>query len=600
MTWTVTADKSWLQVSPASGSGAAQVSISLAPGVALPTANSSATVTVTPAAGASGAKTVQVALTVVAAGAVPFGTIETPADNIGGVTGSIPVTGWALDDIDVARVRVLRDPVAGEGTAQVFIGNAVLVDGARPDVAAAFPALPHQTRAGWGYLLLTNMLPNQGNGTFKLYAYADDVDGHTALLGARTITCTNSTATTPFGAIDTPGQGETISGASYNNFGWVLSRGTRRADPPGGGDVRVIIDGAVVGSPGGWTSRADLTAIFPVAQYSGVNTAAGAYTFNTTTLANGVHTIAWVVTDNQGASSGIGSRYFSVLNGTALAAGLEAAGVSHVAAAASESLVIAAPSPEGLDAANLDALAAGASVDTTPILARRGYATETPFRRLAPSEAGPVTVQAEEMDRIELTLTEESGQTCAGYSITGGVNAPLPAGSNLDPSTCVFTWQAGVGFVGSYDFVFVRQSASGAVARQDVRVALNPKRSGLVGPQVVIDMFGTHQVVGQPFEIGGWAADLDADAGTGVDTLHVWAYPVAADGQHRDPQFLGVADSGGSRPDVAAIHGARFRATGYGLEVRDLPAGTYDLAVFAWSTVTGGFVPASTVRVTVK
>src|SRR4029079_8918227 len=120
----------------------------------------------------------------------------------------------------IARVRVLRDPVAGEGSALILIGNAVLVDGARPDVAASFPSLPHQTRAGWGYLLLTNMLPNQGNGTFKLYADADDVDGHSVLLGSRTITCTNSTATAPFGAIDTPAQGETISGTAYNNFGW--------------------------------------------------------------------------------------------------------------------------------------------------------------------------------------------------------------------------------------------------------------------------------------------------------------------------------------------------------------------------------------------
>ena len=40
---------------------------------------------------------------------------------------------------------------------------------------------------------------------------------------------TNSTATAPFGAIDTPGQGETISGSNYANFGWVLSPGTRRA-----------------------------------------------------------------------------------------------------------------------------------------------------------------------------------------------------------------------------------------------------------------------------------------------------------------------------------------------------------------------------------
>src|SRR6185312_6783671 len=116
----------------------------------------------------------------------------------------------------------------------VFIGNAVLVDGARPDVGAANPTAPRNTRAGWGYLLLTNFLPNQGNGTFKLYANAIDAEGHITSLGSRTITCANSTATRPFGAINTPAQGETVSGASYANFGWVLSRGPALAYPPNG------------------------------------------------------------------------------------------------------------------------------------------------------------------------------------------------------------------------------------------------------------------------------------------------------------------------------------------------------------------------------
>ena len=85
------------------------------------------------------------------------------------MTGSIAVTGWALDDIEVTGVRILRDPVAGEpaGTL-VLIGNAVLVDGARPDVQVSFPDAPRNSRAGWGYLMLTNFLPDLGNGTFKL------------------------------------------------------------------------------------------------------------------------------------------------------------------------------------------------------------------------------------------------------------------------------------------------------------------------------------------------------------------------------------------------------------------------------------------------
>ena len=51
------------------------------------------------------------------------------------------------------------------------------------------------------------------------------------------------------------------------------------------------------------------------------------------------------------------------------------------------------------------------------------------------------------------------------------------------------------------------------------------------------------------------------------------------------------------RPDVAAVHGNRFKASGFGLIVQGLAAGDYDLALFAWSTETVGFVAPRIVRV---
>lgn len=96
--------------------------------------------------------------------------------------------------------------------------------------------------------------------------------------------------------------------------------------------------------------------------------------------------------------------------------------------------------------------------------------------------------------------------------------------------------------------------------------------------------------------VAGWAADLDSQVDSGVDTVHVWAYPT--DG--RDPIFIGAAEYGGARPDVAAIHGERSLKSGYGLRVQGLAPGTYDLAVFAYSTVKGGFGPAKVVRVIIR
>ena len=95
--------------------------------------------------------------------------------------------------------------------------------------------------------------------------------------------------------------------------------------------------------------------------------------------------------------------------------------------------------------------------------------------------------------------------------------------------------------------------------------------------------------------VAGWAADLDA-GDTGIDTVHLWAYPLAGG----RPIFLGAAEYGGVRPDVAAMYGDRVAQSGYGLRVDGLPLGEYDLAVFAYSTVRGRFLPARTVRVTVK
>ena len=258
--WTATSTQPWLQVSPASGTGSANLSLSVvsAGGLAAgATVNGAITLVFTGAFGAAGP--INVALTVYANGttASPFGTVDTPANNLTGVTGAVPFTGWALDDIEVQRVSVCRaafgaevapvDPNCG-GTAQIFVGFGTFIDGARPDVAATFPAFPVNTRGGWGFMVLTNMLPSQGNGTFVFHMWAQDRDGHDVIIGTRTMTCANASSILPFGAIDTPTQGGLASGANYAVFGWVLSR-TNRADPPGGGTVIVQVDGVTVGSP---------------------------------------------------------------------------------------------------------------------------------------------------------------------------------------------------------------------------------------------------------------------------------------------------------------------------------------------------------------
>jgi hypothetical protein len=181
--------------------------------------------------------------------------------------------------------------------------------------------MPFNDRAGWGYLLLTNFLPAvsgpSGNGTYKLHFIAYNNAGGQTDLGTRTIVVDNVHASKPFGTIDTPGQGDIISGNAYVNFGWTLTQNPY-CIPIDGHTMTVTIDGIIRGHPTYNQNRSDIATLFPGLCNS--NGAVGFFYIDTTTLSNGVHTIAWVAYDNQGRGDGIGSRYFTVQNTGSIAA----------------------------------------------------------------------------------------------------------------------------------------------------------------------------------------------------------------------------------------------------------------------------------------
>jgi hypothetical protein len=245
--------------------------------------------------------------------APPFGSFDTPTNGATNVSGAVAVTGWALDDGSVSKVQIYREPVPGDpapsANGKIFVGDATFVAGARPDVQNAYPTYPNANRAGWGYMLLTNMLPGGGNGHFTLHAYATDNEGKTTVLGSHGFDAANLSATKPFGTIDTPAQGQTVSG-TITNFGWVLS--SPGVMPANGSTITVFVDGAARGHVQYNLYRVDIASLFP--GYANTNGAVGAFTLDTRTLSNGLHTIAWSATDNMGHTDGIGSRYFWVQN----------------------------------------------------------------------------------------------------------------------------------------------------------------------------------------------------------------------------------------------------------------------------------------------
>ena len=123
-------------------------------------------------------------------------------------------------------------------------------------------------------------------------------------------------------------------------------------------------------------------------------------------------------------------------------------------------------------------------LDRAPLLGRRGW----DLARAAPCvRAGRVGPRGRPQRGSESRRVAARAGRHEGYLRDARRTCALPIGSQLDASTGVFTWAPGVGFVGAYDFVFVRSHGSETASRRDVRIILAPKGSGLVGPQVVID-----------------------------------------------------------------------------------------------------------------
>jgi hypothetical protein len=270
-------------------------------------------------------------------------------------------------------------------------------------------------------MLLTNFLPSSGgsagpgNGTFNLHALAVNKAGQTIDLGTRTITVDNAHASKPFGTIDTPSQGGTVSGNAFVNFGWALTQNPR-CIPIDGSTITVVVDGVTLGHPVYNNPRSDISTFFP--GLCNTNGAIGFFYIDTTTLTNGVHTISWVAYDNLGHGDGLGSRYFTVAN------------------------------------------TGGGN----------GPAVEEPVEP-ASNSPPPVAAEIEQLGLLELHLG-----AARGHSLVDGRIAPLPVGSTLKGG--VFYWQAALGFLGEYQLVFERPDGREIRLQVKVRPKNFPTNNG--------------------------------------------------------------------------------------------------------------------------
>jgi len=432
--WTAQADRSWISVTPQSGTGDAAIRIGVAPG-SLAVGSYQGKVRISDPAASNSPRTIDVALTVYGSweDPAPFGIFETPVEGVT-VSGNIPVTGWALDNVQVTRIELRRsvdpaDPPAAVGSdGLIYVGDATFVKGARPDVEAAYPGYPRADRAGWGYMLLTNFLANQGNGTFNLYAIAHDSAGKRTTLGRKTIVCDNAGRTKPFGTIDTPSQGGIVTG-TFVNFGWALTP-QPKIIPTDGSTIWVYVDSVALGHPVYNNYRSDIATAFP--SYANSNGAVGYFYIDTNALSDGTHSIGWTVTDDAGSTDGIGSRFFEVRNRF------------------------------GISSMTMNVRAPSLPVDTAGIL----------FVEVK----GPREIEIEECEPLEIRLSGRG--KFAGWSATG--YRDLPVGSTLDGEQGVFYWRPGPGFLGTHVLHFA--ATDGRRRSDSIAVVVHIRPRGTPAP----------------------------------------------------------------------------------------------------------------------
>ena len=157
------------------------------------------------------------------------------------------------------------------------------------------------------------------------------------------------------------------------------------------------------------------------------------------------------------------------------------------------------------------------------------------------------------------------------------------------------------GFNLTVDFLRPGPYTISVYAHSTVSGAWQAKATGITvlpGPLLAVDQPQPGTTISQPAIVGGWSIDTAAASGTGVDAVHVWAYPNPGSGQ--SPIFAGVAQYGLSRPDVGGVYGSRYTNSGFQLLVKGLPPGLYQFSVYSHSTATGSFNIVRAIVLTVQ
>ena len=196
----------------------------------------------------------------------PFGYIDIPGPaGTAGANGSFPVVGWAIDDVEVARIDFLIDGQIVAGAVGRGEPSTANYGSTRPDVEAAFPDVPDSLYTGFSANIDTTALVN---GIHLLSVRATDNQGASRELGTRTVQVINGGQNlAPFGNVDFPLDKASLLCETLNNSGvfpspctpetcvpnaffnivngWALDVGSR-LDAGGVSYVELLLDGQII------------------------------------------------------------------------------------------------------------------------------------------------------------------------------------------------------------------------------------------------------------------------------------------------------------------------------------------------------------------
>jgi Bacterial Ig domain/Beta-propeller repeat/Viral BACON domain/Putative binding domain, N-terminal len=261
--WTATTTASWLTVSPTNGTGSATLTLSGAAN------NTGSTLTANVTSSGFSYPVVQQSNT------PPMLYVDGPAAGAT-VSGSIPVSGWAIDN----STAIASVQVAVDGST---VGNATY-GSTRVDVCAAFPGRPGCPNVGFVYSLNTSTL-SPGSHTITVTAKNSGSPPGTV----STQIPVTVPLLTPLTYADVPAPGAVLTG-TVTVFGWALGGSTAISK------VQVKVDGTVVGNATYGSNRGDACGVYP--GRPACPNVGFSYSLNVSLLSAGPHTLTLVATDS--------------------------------------------------------------------------------------------------------------------------------------------------------------------------------------------------------------------------------------------------------------------------------------------------------------